>query len=200
MNNQLCTLLRQEYSALRGLNDDQLNLLADRAKNNSQAIKNRLIQHKHSLEPVDSTKVDSALTTLELPEGWGDFLLSITNPLIEGIPLGMTSALISQFASDPALVLLLKLLVAYTTFVTRGKKDTENAIITRGAVRCSQMMLISVLSLCRPKSFSTFSKLCLSLGTGEPGSFREWLLVLTRLSIQYDEGRIAGCKFLFHLD
>lgn len=40
--------------------------------------------------------------------------------------------MISQFASDPALVLLLKLLVAYTTFVTRGKKDTENAIITRG--------------------------------------------------------------------
>lgn len=89
MNNQLCTLLRQEYSALRGLNDDQLNLLADRAKNQSQAIKNRLIQHKHSLEPVDSTKVDSALTTLELPEGWGDFLLSITNPLIEGIPLDL---------------------------------------------------------------------------------------------------------------
>lgn len=133
---------------------------------------------------LDESRFGLDLTTLDLPEGWGDFLLSITNPLVEGIPLGMTSALISQFASDPALLLLLKLLVAYTMFVTRGKKDTENAIITRGdssEMLADDAYFGSITLQAQEKSFSTFSKLCLSLGTGEPGSFREWLLVLTRL-------------------
>ncbi len=70
---------------------------------------------------------------MELPEGWGDLLLSLTNPLIEGIPLGMTSAMIYNYTTHPSLVLLLKLLVAYTIFAKRSRKDdAENAIITRG--------------------------------------------------------------------
>lgn len=45
-----------------------------------------LPKSKHSLEQLAPPSYMEALDRWQLPEGWGDFLLSLTNPLIEGIP------------------------------------------------------------------------------------------------------------------
>lgn len=43
-----------------------------------------------------------------LPEGWGNLLLSLTNPLVKGIPLGMTNEMIEAVIHSGPLLLLVK--------------------------------------------------------------------------------------------
>jgi hypothetical protein len=70
-----------------------------------------------------------ALRNFQLPKGWGDLLLDLAKPLIEGIPLRVID--FSTFAFDPCLLLLVKIILLHGLFVKKGTKE-ENAIITRG--------------------------------------------------------------------
>ena len=66
--------------------------------------------------PAPPALTQEALEDFRLPEGWGNLLLSLTNPLVEEIPLGMTNEMIETVIHSGPLLLLVKLILVHATF------------------------------------------------------------------------------------
>lgn len=99
------TLTKTGYPALKDINDHQLRSLLQEIRDNPDK-KRGLLESKYSLKQLEPSSYMEAINQWQLPEGWGDFLLSLTNPIIEGIPSVLYD---SCCLYKPYLILLLKL-------------------------------------------------------------------------------------------
>ena len=129
--------VKRKYPAIADVPDIQLLNLHDDIQGNPDR-KRVLLESKHSesaeLAPSRETYME-ALDQWQLPEGWGDFLLSLTNPLIEGIPQGISSTMLATYAGDPYLTQLLRLVLIYALFT---ESDNEREGTHLGAMMRAQ--------------------------------------------------------------
>lgn len=122
MDTQLLSLIKREYPALSDIENVYISDLFSRIRNNPNA--RTIFIEARRRTPMDLSLAKEALRNFQLPEGWGDFLLDLAKPLIEGIPLEMITA-------DPWLITLVKMVLIHGLFIKKGRKEDENAIITR---------------------------------------------------------------------
>lgn len=125
---------KRKYPAIADVPDIRLLSLRDAIQGNPDR-KRVLLESKHSeVAPSRETYME-ALDQWQLPEGWGDLMLSLTNPLIEGIPLGISSTMLATYAGDPYLTQLLKLVLIYALFT---ESDNERDATHVGAMMRAQ--------------------------------------------------------------
>lgn len=80
----------------------------------------------------------AALDAFRLPEGWGHFLRSFTDRVIDGISEGMSLTAIADIAGDPSLTLLLQIVRIYAFFLegsSSSGKTGLDLIVTRQDAR-----------------------------------------------------------------
>lgn len=102
MTNGLSTVitrLKRHLPAISDMNDREEHFLISRCMNADE----RTILEKRNALNVDSLSDTLALGNLELPEGWGDLLVSLANPLMTGIQSGMLTPEMLDLATDPLL-------------------------------------------------------------------------------------------------
>lgn len=127
MDKQLVSVIKQKYPSISGTDDLHIYYLFSKIQDNSDARRVLLETKQNVLAPMDLNLARQTLRELELPEGWGNFLLSLTNPLIEKIPLGEF-----DFSTvDPFLDLLLKMIIFHALFVNKEGNRQENGELTR---------------------------------------------------------------------
>lgn len=127
MDKQLIALIKKEYPALSDIDNLYISELFSRIRNNPNARTILIEARRRTLAPLDFSLAKQALCNFQLPEGWGDFLLDLAKPLIEGIPLDM----IYVSTANPWLITLVKMVIIHGLFIKKGRKEEENAIITR---------------------------------------------------------------------
>lgn len=123
MDVRLISLIKREYPALSDIDNLYISDLFYRIHNNPNA-RALFIEARRTPMPLDLSLAKETLRNFQLPEGWGELLLDLAKPLIEGIPLEMITP-------NPWLITLVKLVLIHGLFIKKGRRENENAIITR---------------------------------------------------------------------
>ena len=124
MEKKLIALIQKEYPALSDV--ENFSSLFAHIHNDPNA-RTILIEGRRRT-PLDfDFDLARPLGNFQLPKGWGDFLIDLTKPLIEGMPLDM----ISVYTSDPLLITLVKMVIIHSLFVKKGRKEEGDMVITR---------------------------------------------------------------------
>lgn len=121
MDRQLISFIKKKYPSISHIDDLYISDLFSRIRNDSNARRILIEARQSTLAPMNLDLARQALRNFKLPEGWGDLLLSLTNPLIEQIPGFDFSTL------DPSLSLLLKMIIFHALFVNKEGNGRENA-------------------------------------------------------------------------
>ena len=99
-----------------------------------------LLHYKWGAQPLEASPPDSLLQREKsflamgrIPYEWGTLVRFLTSPLLEGIssPESLPLTVLIAYTQVPTLLLLLKIIVTYSTMAKAGRKDPEDEIITR---------------------------------------------------------------------
>ena len=109
-------LIKRSHPTLNDMDDRSLICILGKMTSDPETSKKLLLQDKLSRTPegYDSRAV---LEAFQLPEGWGHFLRSFTDRVIDGIPGGMPLTAILDITGDPSLTLLLQMVQIYALFL-----------------------------------------------------------------------------------
>lgn len=115
--------VKRKYPALSDIKDIYLSDVVSRIQGNENA-RTILVESRRISTPINFTSINQALLDhFQLPEGWGDLLVDLTKPLVEGISSEMTSAMLHNIIyTDPMLILLVKLILLHALFA-QGKHE-----------------------------------------------------------------------------
>ena len=86
MEKQLISSMKRKYPSLSDIEDVYICDFFSRIRNESNARTIFIEARRRTLAPMpmDLSSAKEALRNFQLPEGWGDLLLDLAKPLIEG--------------------------------------------------------------------------------------------------------------------
>ena len=170
--NTALTKVKRHFPAFNEMEDQNCLSVLRNVTIDPEISKTLLLRKKFSETPED---YKAALDAFRLPEGWGHFLRSLTDPVIAAISEGMSLTTIADIVGDPSLTLLLQIVRIYAFFLegrSSSKKTLESGIVTRqeaqeigqenehlGALMSNAQELLDLLKLCEKRIITCVDQL-----------------------------------------